>query len=259
MIGLVRRSPVLSFVLLACLFGWAPYIAALFGLGSHPENLPLGPLPAALIVAACQGRAELRAWGRRVRSWSAAPRWYLLALLAPIAIQVVIVIVNHWMGAPLPTSAQLGDWTEGLALFLVFLVLVGIGEETGWMAFLAPILLRRHGLLTAWALAAAIRILWHLPLMVNGDLPWVLGTVGNAAFTMLMLQVFVASRGRWQLVAVWHAMLNAVGSKFFFTMVSGDDKARLGFLLAAAYATVAVVVYVVRARRRADRGVVAAV
>jgi hypothetical protein len=34
---------------------------------------------------------------------------------------------------------------------------------------------------------------------------------------------------------------------------------RLGFLLAAAYAVVAVAVYVVRARRRAERAVVAAV
>ena len=43
--GNVRRFPILSFVFLACLFGWTPYIAAFFGLGSNPENLPLGPLP----------------------------------------------------------------------------------------------------------------------------------------------------------------------------------------------------------------------
>jgi hypothetical protein len=61
--GILRRFPILSFVFLACSFGWAPYVVAFFGLGSHPENLPLGPLPAALIVVACQGRAELRAWG----------------------------------------------------------------------------------------------------------------------------------------------------------------------------------------------------
>ena len=35
--------------------------------------------------------------------------------------------------------------------FVTMLVFVGIGEETGWMAFAAPILLRRHGLLVAWA------------------------------------------------------------------------------------------------------------
>jgi membrane protease YdiL (CAAX protease family) len=239
----VRRYPIVSFVLLACLFGWMPYITAFFGLGSHPENFPVGPLPAALIVAACQGRAELRAWGRRLRSWGAAPKWYLLAVLAPAAIHIVNVLVNHVLGAPLPTADQLADWPAVLGSFVVFLVLVGIGEEAGWMAFAAPILLRRHGLLVAWVLASAMRIFWHLPLMINGDLSWVLGTVGNAAFTLVMLQVFTASGGRWTPVAVWHATLNAFGSTFFFQMVTGEDNARLGFLLAAAYAVVAAAVY----------------
>ncbi|MEV5962173.1 CPBP family glutamic-type intramembrane protease [Kribbella sp. NPDC051952] len=246
--GLVRRHPVLSFVLLACLFGWAPWILAFFGIGSNPGNFPLGPLPAALIVTACQGRAELREWGGRLRNWRAAPKWYLLAVLAPAAVHVLNVLVNHLLGAPLPTGEQLAGWPGALATIPVLVVLIGIGEEAGWMAFAAPILLRRHGLVVAWLLASAMRILWHLPLMLNGDLPWVLGVVGNAAFTMVMLQVFVASGGRWQLVAVWHASLNAVGSGFFFTMVTEADNARLGILLAAAYTVIATLTYAVRRR-----------
>ena len=111
--------------------------------------------------------------------------------------------------------------------FLVMLVFVGIGEEAGWMAFAAPILLRRHGLLLAWVLSAGMRIFWHLPMMLTGPVvdPRLLG---NAAFSMVALLVLVASGGRWSLVAVWHAMLNAASGLFFFTMVSGDDKARLG-------------------------------
>jgi hypothetical protein len=241
--GLVRRFPILSFVFLACLFGWAPYIAAFCGWGSHPENLPLGPLPAALIVVACQGRSELRDWGRRLRDWRAAPRWYLLAALAPIAVHILNIAVNRVLGAPWPTAEQLAAWPSALASFVVYLVLVGIGEEAGWIAFAAPLLLRRHGLLIAWVLASAMRIGWHLPLMINGDLSWVIGTAGNAAFVMLMLQLFTASGGRWQLVAAWHASLNAFGSGFFFAMYSGTDKTRLGFLLVAAYTVAAVFAY----------------
>lgn len=250
-IAVVRRFPVLSFVTLACLFGWLPYMLAGFGAWQHPENLPLGPLPAALIVVACQGRSELHAWGRQLRSWGAAPHWYLLAVLAPAALQVLIVFINHALGAPLPTGTQLADWPEVPGSIVVFLVLVGIGEEAGWMAFAAPILLRRHGMLVAWVLASAMRIFWHLPLMINGDLPWLLGTVGNAAFTMVMLQVFTASGGRWTLVATWHATLNAVGSSFFFRMVTGDDEANLGFLLAGVYLVVAAGLYFAGGRHRA--------
>ncbi|WP_328326496.1 hypothetical protein OHA70_38240 [Kribbella sp. NBC_00382] len=251
-IRVVRRYPLITFVLLACLFGWSPYIAALFGWGSHPENLPLGPLPAALIVVACQGRAELRRWALRLRSWRAAPKWYLLAILAPLAVHLVNVLVNHALGAPWPTADQLATWPSALASFVVLLVLVGIGEEAGWIAFAAPILLRRHGLLAAWAIASAIRIGWHLPLMINGDLSWTLGVVGNAAFTMLMLQLFIAGGGRWSLVAVWHASLNAFGSGFFFQFVSGADNARLGVLLSVAYTVVATITCLVVRQRRSQ-------
>lgn len=251
-VRVVRRYPLITFVLLACLFGWSPYIAALFGWGSHPENLPLGPLPAALIVVACQGRAELRTWAVQLRRWRVAPKWYLLAILAPVALHFLNVLVNHAFGAPLPTATQLADWPSVLASFFVYLVLVGIGEEAGWMLFAAPILLRRHGLLVAWALASAMRIGWHLPLMINGDLSWLVGTVANAAFTMVMLQLLVASRGRWTLVAVWHASLNALGGTFLFAMVSGQDRTRLDLLLTVAYTVLACITYL--AVRRRSRG-----
>ena len=105
-VRLVRRFPLLSFVLLACLFGWSPYLVTLLAGGSGAENLPLGPLFATLVVLSCQGRAELRAWGRRFRTWRAPPSWYLLALFAPVALQLLIVAMNHGFGAPLPTPAS---------------------------------------------------------------------------------------------------------------------------------------------------------
>ena len=249
LIRLVRTYPVTSFAALACVFGWGSFIFAGLGLGSNPDNMPLGPLMAAFVVASCQGKDELFAWGRRLRQWGAAPKWYAVAILTPIAVHVVDVVVNHWFGAALPTAAQLAHWPDVPVAFVVMLVMVGIGEEAGWTAFAAPILLRRNGLLTAWVVLSSVRILWHLPLMLNGEMPWVMGIVGNAAFQMIVLQLFVASGGRWSLAAVWHATLNAFGGMFLFTMVTGEDQARLGLLLSVAYALLAVVA-VVLARRR---------
>ncbi len=240
---IARKYPLVSFFLLACLFGWSFYIVDFLTGGSGAENLPLGPIIATLIVVSCQGRAELRSWGRSLRDWRAAPRWYLLALLAPIALTVLIVLVNNAFGAPLPTSDQLADWPQVPVTFLTMLVAVGIGEEAGWMAFAAPILLRRHSLLFAWVLASAMRVLWHLPLMFGGDLSWVLGTVGNAGFTMVALLLVRVTDGRWTLVAVWHASLNAASGMFVFKMVTGADNDRLGYLMAGAYAVVATAAY----------------
>ncbi len=249
---IIRTYPMTSFAVLACLFGWSVWIAVGLGLASTGDNMPLGPILAALIVASCQGRESLRAWGRRLRGWGAAPRWYAVAVLAPIAVHVVNVLLNHFMGAPLPTLAQLSHWPDVPAAFVMFLVMVGIGEEAGWTAFAAPLLLRRSSLLSTWALLSAVRILWHLPLMISGEMPWLMGIVGNAAFQMLLLLLFTQSGGRWGPAVVWHATLNAFGGAFFFTMVTGADRERLGLLLAAAYAVLAVAALV--ARRRAGRG-----
>jgi membrane protease YdiL (CAAX protease family) len=247
-VALVRRFPLLGFLFFACLFGWSFYIGDLLTGGSGASNLPIGPFFAVLVVLACLGRAELRTWARRIRNWRASPGWYLLAVLAPLAMVALIVAVNHGFGAPWPTSGQLADWPQVPGNFVVMLILVGIGEEAGWTAFVAPILLHRHHVLIAWALAATMRIFWHLPMMFTGELSWTIGLLGNAAFTLLSLLLLLGSDGQWAIVAVWHATLNAASGLFVFTMVSGADEARLGTLLALSYSAVAVAAYLARGR-----------
>ena len=242
--GFVRRHAFALFTALACLFGWGIFIAAGLGLGSEPDNMPLGPIMAAAIVSALLGRTAFRGWARRLRRWDASPRWYAVAVLAPTAITVGIVLVNHLFGAPLPTADQLSAWPDVLATFVVMLVLVGIGEEAGWSAFAAP-LLSNHPFLVRWAMLAGVRILWHLPLMLAGMLPWAIGIVGNAAWQMIVLCLLDRTDGRWPLAAVWHATLNATSGGFAFTMVAGADKARLGVLLSIAYVLAAAVMVAV--------------
>ena len=178
-----------------------------------------------------------------MRTWLAAPRWYLLAVLAPATVTLLLVSANHALGAPWPTADQLADWPQMVGIFVAMLVFVGIGEEAAWMVYVTPILLRRHGLLAACLIGAVMRTLWHLPLMLAGDLSWVLGIVGNLGFSVVMTLLFVASDGRWTLVALWHATLNATGGRFFFRMVTGEDHVRVELLLAGTYAVLAIVAY----------------
>ena len=131
------------------------------------------------------------------------------------------------------------DRTAGhLRLFPDF---VGIGEEAGWTAFAAPLLLQRRTFGQAWLILSAIRVLWHVPLMLSGDLPWVLGIGGNIAFQFLVLRLFQRT-DRWFLAAIWHAALNTAGGKFFFQLVQGKDAARLAVLMVLGYALVALAV-----------------
>jgi membrane protease YdiL (CAAX protease family) len=247
----IRTYPLLSFTLFACLFGWVFFIAKGFGANVEPLAMPLAPLLAAVIVAAAGGRAELRTYWRQLKRFRTSPWWYVLALVAPVAIIVAVVLLNSALGAPRPTSSQLGEWTGLPVTFVFFLILIGVGEEAGWTAFAAPRLLNRHTFLVAWLVLAAIRFAWHLPLMISGDLPWSVGLVAQSAFQFIVLWMYLRTRGVWFLAALWHAMLNTVGSEYFFPMVDGDDKARLWLLMNAAYALVAIAVFVVDRHRLA--------
>ncbi len=235
---LVSRHPLVSFYVLACLFGWSIFIAAAFGLGSSPDNMPLGPLAAAAIVTACQGRAELRRWARRLVGWAASPGLYALAVLAPVAIALTDTAINHLLGAPWPTAQQWATWPTMGPNLVGMLVMVGIGEEAGWSAFVVPLLARRRGLLASFAILASMRIGWHLPLMVSGMLPWVVGIGGNAGFQLAILVLFQLARSRWTLAVVWHTVLNVFSGGFLFTFVTGADQNRLGVLLGTSYAAV---------------------
>lgn len=240
----IRAYPLTFFAILACLFGWVFLITAALGSDAPPDMNPLGPVIAAAIVAAGMGWAGLKEWGRTLVTFRTSPVWYALAIVAPVAIIVGAVLANAAFGAPLPTSAQLAAWPELLGTFVLFLILIGIGEEAGWTAFAAPRLLNRYSFLTAWLLLSAIRIVWHLPLMLTGDLPLSLGIGGNLAFQFLVLWLFLRSGGVWFLAAIWHAVLNTAGGSFFFPMVQGVDQARLGVLMSAGYLLVAMAVFV---------------
>ena len=235
-VRLVREHPITAFFVLACTVGWMPYAFTAVGIGANPENLPLGPVIAALVVTSCQGRASLFAWGRSLRRWATSPWLYVVVLGAPVLLDLAIVGVNHLLGAPLPTSTQLNGWHDVPMRFLMMLFFVGLGEEAGWTAFVAPVLLRRHGLFGAFGILAAMRILWHVPLVLSGDMNVIVCIFGNAGFQLIILQLMRRSGGAWTLAAVWHATLNAVGSAFFFSMVTGADKDRLDVLLGVVYA-----------------------
>jgi membrane protease YdiL (CAAX protease family) len=214
------------------------------GAGIEVGQFPLGPILAAAIVSAGLGRSGLRQWGRRLRTLRSAPGWYAIAVLAPIAILAAAVVANSALGAPLPTAPQLSQWTGLGGTFLGMLIAIGIGEEAGWTAFAAPLLLERHRFVPAWLILASVRSLWHLPLMLQGDLSWALGIAGNFAFQFLVLWLYRRT-GVWFLAALWHATLNTVGGSFVFQMVEGVDQERLGLLMVAGYwlAAIAVLVF----------------
>jgi membrane protease YdiL (CAAX protease family) len=208
---------------------------------------PFGPAIAAFIVVAVSGNAELRRFARTVVNLKASPAWLVAAVLTPIVMVVAAVTVNTMLGAPAPTGSQLAGWTELPVVFLGMFLFVGLGEEIGWTAFGAPRALNARHFLVAAAILTGIRSFWHLPVLMTGELQWVM-VIGTVAFQILILWMYRRSGGRWFPAALFHATVNTVGGPFFFGMVEGPDLARLATIFSIGYALLAIAVLLVDRR-----------
>ncbi|HWL49916.1 MAG TPA: CPBP family intramembrane glutamic endopeptidase [Acidimicrobiia bacterium] len=215
--------------------------------GANGPIEPLGPAIAAFIVVAISGNGQLQKFARTVVNIKASPVWFLAAVLTPIVMVIGAVAINTMLGAPAPTGSQLAGWTELPIVFLGMFAFVGLGEEIGWTAFGAPRALNGRRFLAAAAILTGIRSLWHLPVLMTGELQWVM-VIAMVAFQVLILWMYRRSGGRWFPAAIFHAVFNTVGGPFFFGMVEGADLARLATIFSILYALLAIVVLVVDRR-----------
>src|SRR5215217_2290712 len=145
----IARHPLTAYFALAFLGTWLvlaplPLGRSEHGLGLLPLAVPggadfllaqlstfTGPLLAAVLVtAATEGREGLRQLRRRILRWRVGVQWYLVALLAPLAIF-----------AQQPALLLTGF----LPYVLLFFFLPSLGEEPGWRGFALPRLQAHHG------------------------------------------------------------------------------------------------------------------
>ena len=244
--GFVFSHQLAVFTVLAIVLSWWRWLLWEPGSSNGPIE-PFGPAIAAFIVVAVSGNGQLRRFARTVVNLKSSPVWLVAAVLTPIVVVVAAVTVNTLLGAPAPTGSQLAGWTELPVVFLGMFLFVGLGEEIGWTAFGAPRALNARHFLVAAAILTGIRSFWHLPVLMTGELEWVM-VVGTVAFQILILWMYRRSGGRWFPAALFHATVNTVGGPFFFGMVEGPDLARLATIFSIGYALLAIAVLLVDRR-----------
>jgi membrane protease YdiL (CAAX protease family) len=236
MVSYVGRYPVAALVLLAVPLGWWPWLV--FGTGSFGPGVSLA---AVIVVALTEGRRGVGALLRQLTRWRVGWRWYAVALGLPLAATLLAVAANVRLGAPAPAAAQLAGWPSAVLLFPLYFLLFGAAEELGWRGYALPRLQRRHGALVATLLLATLSALWHAPLFLAGSIPR-----SDLAFILagylVLTWLYNSTGGSVLLVMLSHATLNAVSGEFFLQMFSGPDAERYGWLLAALYGAVALLV-----------------
>ena len=231
----VQRHPLTAFVALAYLLSWWP--TPLVGM-----SLPAGPMLAALIVVGlAEGRAGLKAWWSRVVRRSGGLGWYLLAAALPGALALTAAGLNIVLGAPAPEHI---DWIQPFFMWPIMILMGGALEEPGWTGYALPRLLDRfkglrYGTLIATLIMAAIRIGWHVPLMLNGNVSWVDIPLMLAA-QIVIVWLFNRTGGSVLVIMLLHLMNNTFSGEFVSQFFTGADAARHAWLLAGVWGLLAI-------------------
>ena len=253
--SVVRRHPLMSFFVMAYAFSWWPW--PLYALGLSPGAIVgFGPFFAAVVVLALTGgKAGVMSLLRRMVRWRVAPLWYAAALLLPVVIALGATVLNVLLGASAPSSAELGAWPGLIPTYFLLLLIPGIGgtwEEPGWRGYALPKLQVGRSALSASLIVGVVWAFWHLPLMVEGVIPWshlAMVTVQSVVYAWL----FNNTDGSVLLAMLFHTMNNVIGGGFFVAMFSGTDWVRMGWLQVALWCAVALIVVVVNSAEHLSR------
>ncbi|MDB5657852.1 MAG: hypothetical protein JWS10_467 [Cypionkella sp.] len=183
--------------------------------------LPLGPLLAAPIMLWWfGGGAAVREWGRRMLRF-AAPTWvYAVAFLVPLSLIMGSVGFALMLGVdslPLPSV--------GLASLLIGIPLVALDgpapEEPGFRGFAQHELQRRMSPLRASLWIGGGVLIWHLPVLVLGQIPLPIA-IAIPAVSVLYAWLYIQGGSIWPLVGA-HWVQNFFGGQYFGQIFKFED------------------------------------
>ncbi|MFJ8336279.1 CPBP family intramembrane glutamic endopeptidase [Streptomyces sp. NPDC094437] len=199
----------------------------------------LGPIVSALLVTrACEGRAGLRSWRRRLTTFRVNWAWYVAVLLPVPAALTLATMARSGDHPVLPPALLLLAYLPGLALQLIT---TGLAEEPGRRESAMPRLQRRFGPLRATLIVGPLWGDWHLPLFLTqwGGGPHVdpmkplefMATV--IAFSFAMTWLFNRSGESMPLVMLLHTSVNNYFSMAWTAMFpsTSEDTPAHAFLL----------------------------
>jgi uncharacterized protein len=234
---LVRAYPLATFIVLAYLVNWA----AVWVLGD-----PLGSGPffvAVFVLSMTKGWPGIKALFGQMTKWRVNWKWYVVAIGLPSSAAILAAAATVALGAPRPTSTQLGLWTEIIPFFLFALIVPMLGpwEEPGFRGFALSRLMRERSILVSALLVGVIIVFWHTPLFFTGDIPAgdvILIMAGAVVFAWLV----VGTGGSVLLAMIMHATSNAVSGEYISEMFTGSDAETLGWIRAGIWCVFAAVV-----------------
>jgi membrane protease YdiL (CAAX protease family) len=231
-VALLRRHPVVAFVILAYALSWWAW----FWYRADPENvgapiLPIGPLIAtALLLPVIGGWAGIKDIVGRLLLWRVGWKWYAIVLGLPVLLTLSALGLNLLLGAQVLPASELPD-AANLAIRFVFIFFwIGLGEEPGWRGFVLPRLLVGRTALLAALIVGLIHMVWHLPLYgheydATNVVPWGLSVF---CFSIVICWIYLHTGGSILMPMLMHASNNTVA--IVWRLFEGSDQSRLWWI-----------------------------
>jgi len=222
-----QKHTLLGYFILAYAISWAIGIPlALIAQGKLNWQLPFylhylysyGPMLAALIMTGVtKGKSGIKDLFKRLINWHMHPIWWIVAF-SPVLGYLIIVTIQWFIQGTWADFSLLGEvsFLPNLVIGALFLwILVsGVGEETGWRGYALPRLQQKMNALSATVILGLLWAVWHIPLFFYTFDPsiavgWFFGLLCAAiVFTWL----YNSTKGSLLAVALWHATFNYVTS-----------------------------------------------
>jgi membrane protease YdiL (CAAX protease family) len=224
-----QQSLVVYFILAYAVTGSLEIPLALSAQGLVKVEIPLtihymgafGPMIDALVLTVLtKGAIGIHDLISRWFKWRVQARYYVFAILGPIALFALAVLINRitttvWADLSLLGQADYLPYLRPLGALLLWLLTYGLGEETGWRGFALPRLQRRYSAATATLILAIIWAFWHVPAFFYRDTYIQMGLLGFPMFlvsiifaTMVFTWLYNSTRGSLLLVILFHAFFN---------------------------------------------------
>jgi uncharacterized protein len=220
-VSAVRRHPLITFFFLTYLLAWILWLPLVILRDTipAPQGLILTLLGSAVpsllaivLTAIVLGRGSLRKLLGRLLIWRVDPRWYLVVVLAPVALAGGMVALNTLVGGP---AISVNVPLLAAVITLAFSIFPGsaMGEEIGWRGYALPRLQATRSALSASLILGVIWGFYHLPLSFTGSafrspsivIPFVISTI---ALSVILAWVYNSTGGSLLLVVLLHATAN---------------------------------------------------
>jgi membrane protease YdiL (CAAX protease family) len=203
----------LTWGILALFIFFQDQMTSLFGelTGQHPLFFLAVYAPAIaafIVVIHNSGARGFRRYLARFLLWRCSLAWYAFLIIGiPLLFFGGSALKGNLFTEPFPFSSF-----QTLLVALLFMVIKGPLEEFGWRGLALPLLQRRFVPFWAGLILGVIWGIWHLPAFLLSGTPqsaWSFTPffIGSVAVSVIVTQLFNASRGSILLPALLHFQL----------------------------------------------------